>query len=124
MTAIEGDIETLKYLNKDNFRQIYQVGLPKECGVDYMLNAISALYAVDGIKFVCPNYMIATESAELQKRKISERRQEATILEMIIGINGVWSGLRRWKRRKLFQHWNRKKLRLELLIRESLNMMN
>ena len=47
LTAVEGDVDDLDYLNRKEFRQIFQIGLPSGGGIAYMLDAIEALEQIE-----------------------------------------------------------------------------
>ena len=66
MTAVEGDVDDLDYLNRKEFRQIFQIGLPSGGGIAYMLDAIEALEQIEGIKYVAPNYFEEIEDTNIQ----------------------------------------------------------
>ena len=66
LTAVEGDVDDLDYLNRKEFRQIFQIGLPSGGGIAYMLDAIEALEQIEGIKYVAPNYFEEIEDTNIQ----------------------------------------------------------
>jgi hypothetical protein len=55
LTEITGDIDSKKYLNKEQFHQILMIKLPKD-SKENVLNVIRQLEKVDGIRYASPNY--------------------------------------------------------------------
>lgn len=63
LTLLSGNIDNLNYVNKTEFRQIFQIGLPKNDKAQ-VVHAIEELEQIPGIKYAGPNYRYQVQEKE------------------------------------------------------------